>query len=350
MLSSRTAVACTLLASACNAGPPRIATPGRGAAASPAVDMISCFDLPRDDPRSHDLSGLAWDPSARRLFAISDHEKTLTVLQPRPGFLGFDLQPSIALDIDIDVEGWDGEALAIAGDRFLLVANETWPAVFSVDRAGHDATPLDLPWSRGMRDNLGLEGIGYASSAAGRFVFVVNEQAVESDGPTSTTASGTVVRILRHPLDGGADLEVAYLTEPVFAEGTPADSGVSDLAPLSPERLLVMERSYVQGKGNAILIYEVDLRGAPNIAALADARAAVPLRKRLIVDLARVSDERCSMPPAPQRRRSLDNFEGLALGPTLDDGRRLVFLVSDDNHRRTQVPRVITLALAPGVL
>jgi hypothetical protein len=341
----------SLVSVACGGASPVPPPPRRATAATPPLaEIISCVDLPRGDPRSHNLSGLAWDPAAQRLFAISDRDKWITVLSPRPGFTGFDLLPAIALDIPLALDAWDGEALAIAGDRFLLVANETLAAVFSVDRAGRGAKQLPLPGFPGLRDNLGLEALGYVASAEGGYVLAINEQALEGDGPTSTTEHGTVVRILRHPLDGSTDLEVAYLTDPVFAAGSPSDNGVSDLAPLSADRLLLIERGWVQGKGNSVRIYDVDLRDAPNIIALPDAREAAPVHKRLVVDLATLPDDLCPTPPAPQRRRTLDNYEGLALGPTLADGRQLVFLVTDDNIRPTQVARVLTVALAPGAL
>lgn len=342
------AAAAATVATACKAG--RDPAPaGRGAPpVAPAVDTVSCFDLPRDDPRSHNLSGLAWDQGEQRLYAVSDKDRWITVLAPRPGFRGFDLAPPIALDID--VEPWDGEALAIAGDRFLVVANETEPAVYSVDRAGHDATRMVLPEFRGIRDNLGIEGIGYIATPEGRYLFAVNEQALEGDGAPSTERSGTVVRILRHSLDGRPDFEAAYLTEPIFADGAPGDNGVSDLAPLSAERVLLVERAYVRGHGNAVRIFAVDLRGAQDVSRLADARAAAPVRKRLVVDLAMIADDGCSTPRMPQRRRTLDNYEGLAVGPTLPDGRRVLFLVSDDNERATQMPRLLTLAIAPDAL
>jgi hypothetical protein len=264
---------------------------------------------------------------------------------PRPDLAGFDFAPSIPLDIEI--EAWDGEAIAIAGDRFLVVANETLPAVFSVDRAGHDARPLALRFHPGLRDNLGIEGLAYVAEDERRFVFTVNEQALEGDGPGSTVDHGTVVRLTRHSLDGEPALEVAYLTDPVFAAGY-GDAGVSDLAALSAERVLVLERGWVRGAGNSIRVYAVDLGGAPSIAALDDARRAAPVAKRLILDLATVDDSRCSRPPTPQRRKIFDNYEGLALGPTLGDGRRVVFLVSDDNDNSRQMPRVLAVALAPG--
>src|SRR5262249_25087912 len=143
------------------------------------------------------------------------------------------------------------------------------------------------------------------------------------------------VRILRHALDkGGTDLEASYLTDPVFAEGEPGDNGVSDLAVLSPTRVLVLERGWVRGKGNSARIYTIDL--------------VLDENKHLVVDLAQVPDERCTPPRAPQRRRILDNFEGMALGPTLGDGRRVLFLVSDDNENAEQTPRLVTLAV-PGL-
>jgi len=314
-----------------------------GPAVPRSVEVISCVDLPRGDPRSHNLSGLAWDARERTLFAISDREKLLTVLAARPGFAGFDLRPSIPLDIDIGV--WDGEAVASMGDQFLVVANETQPAVFTVDRSGHGATRIELPAFSGVRNNLGLEGIGYVSTPEGRYVFAINEEAFEHDGPVSTSEHGTVVRILRHPLTGGIDLEVAYLTDPIFDDSGPGNNGVSDLAPLSFDRLVLIERAFVRGKGNAIRVYEVDLHDAQNIASLPDARVATPVRKRLVMDLTTLPDERCPAPPGPQPRKTLDNYEGIALGPLREDGTRVVFMITDDNRSAHQVPRLITVAI-----
>lgn len=333
----------------CNFGPPVAPIPRRAeSAAALSAEIVACVDLPRDDPSSHNLSGIAWDDAEHLLYAISDRDRQISVLRPRAGFTGYDARPPIALDID--VEPWDGEALAIAGDRFLVVANETKQAVFSVDRSGRGAVPVPLPRYPGIRNNLGFEGLGYIASARDQYIFAVNEQALEGDGPTSTFEHGTVVRILRHSLAGDDDVEIAYRTEPVFADGVRGENGVSDLAPLTPDRVLVLERAYVRGAGNAVRIYDVDLRAAPNVIALVDARMATPVAKRLVLDLALVPDGPCAPPPQSQRSRALENYEGLALGPTLDDGRRLIFLVSDDNDLASQVARLIALALPTGAL
>ena len=338
---------------ACHAEPALPAAPAHAVAHAPAaahapVEVLTCVDLPRDDPRSHDLSGLAWDANEHLLYAISDRTPWIVVLAPRADLSAYELREPIPLDLP--VERWDGEALALAGDRILLVADETEQAVFSVQRDGHRPVRVELPGFAGMRHNLGLEGLGYLASPSGRYVFAANEQALENDGPTSSTTHGTVVRLLRHSLDGGPDLEVAYLTDPIFAAGSRGDNGVSDIDPLSPDRLLVLERAWVQGSGNSVRLYEIDLRTAKDVLALADARAAPPIAKRLVVDIARLPDARCAPPSQWQRRRTLENYEGMTLGPTLPDGRRVLFLVADDNSHATQDARILALAITPGAL
>lgn len=339
--------ACHAAEPALPAAPAPVVTHAPAPAHAP-VEVLTCIDLPRDDPRSHDLSGLAWDAADHLLYAISDRAPWIVVLAPRADLSAYELRDPIPLDLP--VERWDGEALALAGDRFLLVADETEQAVFSVQRDGRGGTRVALPAFGATRHNLGLEGLGYAASPSGRYVFAANEQALEGDGPTSSVTHGTVVRLLRHPLDGGADLEVAYLTDPIFTAGPRGDNGVSDIAPLSPDRVLVLERAWVQGSGNSVRLYDVDLRTAKDVLGLADARAAAPIAKRLVVDIALLPDERCAQPSQWQRRRTLENYEGMALGPTLPDGRRVLFLVSDDNSHATQDARILALALAPGDL
>jgi hypothetical protein len=116
----------------------------------------------------------------------------------------------------------------------------------------------------------------------------------------------------------------------VFDPGPEGRVGVVDVTPLSASRMLVTERHYVPGVGNAVRVYCADLE---------------PAKKTLLVDLGRLPA--AGVPPAPGTQRSplLDNFEGLALGPTLPDGRRLVFMVSDDNGNPKQVARVLVLAV-----
>lgn len=318
--------------------------------APPHPEVLSCLDLPPGDPRSHNLSGLAWD--GHQLISISDRDRQLAVLAPDASFTHVALQPAIPLEIPLDA--WDAEAVVLAGDRFFVVANETRPAVFSVDRTGHDATPIALPPFPGIRDNRGLESLGFfeAPGEAGgaRYLFAANEQALDADGPLATPTAGTVIRILRHALPGGPDLEVAYRTEPVSGAGLHIDNGVSDLVPLDADRVLVVERGWVEGIGNTVRVYEVDLRTAPSALGVADARTIPPAAKRLVVDLATLPDDRCPPARSPQPNRNLENYEGIALGPLLPDHRRVVFLLADDNGGKAQAARLLTLSLPSSAL
>ena len=56
----------------------------------------------------------------------------------------------------------------------------------------------------------------------------------------------------------------------------------------------------------------------------------VAVAKTLVLDLADVKGLSSELAPA------LDNFEGMAIGPRLPDGRSSLILVSDDNFSRIQ--------------
>ncbi|HET9624160.1 MAG TPA: esterase-like activity of phytase family protein [Kofleriaceae bacterium] len=332
-----------ILGSVVACSPPARPVPPPAPAARPEV--LACLDLPADDPRSHNLSGLAWDGAAHRLYSISDRDRSIIVLAPDPTFTRVELQPSIALDIP--QAAWDAEAVVLAGERFLVVANETEAAAFSVDRTGHDARPLALPPFPGIVHNLGLESLGFRDG----FVFAANEEALTGDGPLATASAGTVIRIVRRPLAGGADRAVAYRTEPIFAVGAKrSENGVSDLLPLGADRVLVIERAWVEDTGNAVRIFEVDLRGAPDVLGVADARTVAAARKRLVVDIGGLPEDRCPPSRSAQQHRTLENYEGIALGPVLPDGRQVMFLLADDNGGKRQSARMLTLALPPGAL
>ncbi len=97
-------------------------------------------------------------------------------------------------------------------------------------------------------------------------------------------------------------------------------NGLADLAALSDERFLALERQYVLGAGPSVRLYRVSLAGATEVSHLDDLSHR-PIRtavKELVADFADLG--------VP-----LENYEGMALGPRLADGRRVLVVVSDDN-------------------
>lgn len=343
------------LATAC--GPPASGTSGAAPPASTRappvagrvgrllegpVELWSWFDLP-DDPRSRELSGIAWDAATKTLWGVQDETAHVVPLRPDPDLRTWALGAVTPLKMTFPL---DLEGIVVLPDGF-IVASEVGPRVLEVDRHGRLRRDLALPAHFAQaRPNKSLESL--TMSPDGAYLFTTTEVALTCDGASPTTKAGTRVRILRMSRTGTDFTEHAYVTDPAPHET--GDYGVADLAALSPEELLVLERGWTQGAGNTARIYRTSIAdpitsclGAPELA------ESVPTAKKtLLVDLAKLAVT--ALPALPTLRQKqdsplLDNFEGMALGPLLRDGRQTVILVSDDNARTDQFARIVVLAI-----
>ena len=130
------------------------------------------------------------------------------------------------------------------------------------------------------------------------------------------------------------DGQWAYITQPF--PGTPffdqERSGVSDLLALPGGEPLVLERSF-----SSVLfrsrIYEVDFAGAtdtPSIVNL-DLTPFTPVAKTLLWE----------------RVGGTENYEGLTLGPMLDDGDQSLLLVSDNGGGSSQALHALRITHVP---
>jgi len=106
--------------------------------------------------------------------------------------------------------------------------------------------------------------------------------------------------------------------------------------PLSPTRLLAMERSFSTGVGNDVRIYLVDTAGATDTLGLPalpqDLSGVQVAQKTLVLDLDVLGV-------------TLDNLEGLTFGPVLPDGRQSLLIVSDNNFSPTQVTQFLAFTV-----
>ena len=320
-----------------------------------------------------ELSGLAYDPQRDVYYAIADragpvqaHVFTLS-LPLTGGVLGVPtiLEVTVLQDAGgapLTGANFDGEGVALAPGGGLLISSEggsalgEQPELRHFSGAGAHLAELPIP-PRFLvgTNNLSLESL--ALSPAGQSLFTANERplpAVEASPEDGQTADlRNRIRLLRyeHRDDGGfvPAAQVYYTTEP---ERAPGDVGVVDLIAVSETTLLVLERGFVEGQGNTVRLFRVSLEGAPDVAQAPNLAAPelVPLVKTLIFDLAGCPSEGATtLPGATQPNALLDNFEGMALGPALPDGRRALLLISDDNAGATQVTRVIAVAVPePG--
>ena len=345
-------VAALCLATACG---PSVATPaGSGPRpafpASPAstgprgpfggsVEVWSWFDLP-EDPRSRELSGIAWDEATRTLWGVQDETANIVPLIPDAELRKWGFGPVIVLKMSFPL---DLEGIVITPDGF-IVSSEKGPRVLEVDRSGKLRRDIPLPphFSK-ARDNKSLESL--SMSPDGRYLFTTSEEALSCDGAKATTTAGTRIRILRTNRDGSEPEEHAYVTDPLPHDG--GDYGVADLAALSADDVLVLERGWARGAGNTARIYRVSLADpVTSCLSVPELTAQAPLLpKRLVVDLAKLPVT--GLPAAKQKQDSalLDNYEGLAIGPVLPDGRRSLIVVSDDNAHADQFARIVVLAV-----
>ncbi|SFD47525.1 esterase-like activity of phytase family protein [Paracidovorax konjaci] len=187
----------------------------------------------------------------------------------------------------------------------------------------------------GPRGNRTLEGL--ALSPDGRTAWLAMEAAWYQDGPEPTLqAPGGPLRITAIDIASGQPLrQLTYVPDAVPRARRlpwgPQLNGVSEILADGPDHLLVLERAYSAGAGFSARLYRIDIRSASDTLALEQLLPGnhVPARKSLVADFAG--------PDLP----AVDNLEGMAWGPPLPGGRRVIVFVSDDNFNPAQATQFI---------
>lgn len=217
------------------------------------------------------------------------------------------------------------------------------PFVRHADSGGHYLATLPTPAmfkvsqeEIGSRNNMSFEALSFSSD--GKSLWLGMEAALYQDGPLATPDNGSVVRITRLDRAGTVLRQYAYPIEAVAsrpAPGREADNGVSEILAVNDHQVLVVERAGVEHAdgvySNHVRIYAMETDGASDIQAMpALAGAAyVPARKRLLLDLEKIGLDR------------VDNIEGISWGPRLENGRRSLVMISDDNFNAQQVTQIL---------
>lgn len=281
------------------------------------MEAVAVVDLPFAEPKGRELSGITWDERRGVALAISDETPHLVELRPSADLRAWSFGEALPVRA---VRPWDGEGVALAGDR-LFVANERPPRIVELDRTGATLAELPLPGHfLSCRSNRCIESL--TTSPDGQFLFTATESSLESEHEPDVH-TGATVHILGVDLQTGMQREWTYVTDTVCAEGVGGEIGVSDMAALGRDELLVMERSYVPRVRNRIRLYRVHL-----------GQAEIVVAKTLLLDVAELDPS-----------RFVPNYEGICLGPRLPDGRASLLLVSDDNAKVDQKARLLVLAI-----
>ena len=322
------------------------------------------------------LSSITYDAARDRYYALSDAQPnlgqgpvryyTLTV-DTSDGTLDAGAVDVVAVTLLTDAAGVplqggtvDPEGLTLTAQDTLIMtsegfsteASEVPPFVREFSLAGRQLREIDLPayvdpdfGAAGVRQNLGLESA--AVTPDGRHLVTGFENALVQDGPASTLTTTSASRLLDVELaTGDVEGEYVYRDDPVAEAPVPAGqftvNGLVELLPFNRRFGMSMERSFSVGAGNTIRLYRYALAGADDVSGVADLDDAARVReagKELVLDLDVV---------ARDEGLTLDNLEGMTLGPRQPDGSRALLLVSDNNFTGGQVSQFLLFS-ADGV-
>lgn len=309
------------------------------------------------------LSGLSYNPQTDAYFVISDDRSDLA----KARFYSFRLELNAEHQLEKDgihfenvhflrtqegtfyIEGGiDPEGIVFTSKGLLYISSEGVPGkniapfINAYNETGAFVEELFVPEAyrpahasadvkQGVRNNLGFEGL--TASPDGSKLYAGNENALWQDGPSADAKSESPSRLIIYDLPADSILhEFIYMVDRVHYESTQTDmfavNGLTALLALDNiGSLLALERSFVAGQGNRIALYAINTQGATDIKGIADLQryeeSPQPVKKELVAYL-------------NDYDITIDNFEGLTLGPGLDGGGRLLLMVSDNNFSETQ--------------
>ena len=283
---------------------------------------VGQWTLPAGPSGATELSGISW-AGGNQYYAVSDANQTvypltITLNTATGAVISATLSAGVVMASGADLEG----IACVPGGGSAWIADETGPAIRRHNLAtGAELDALTIPAVfANIRANRSFESL--SRRAGGAELWTANEEALTVDGPVSTTAAGTVVRLQKFDAAGSAAGQWAYVADAIEAnlpQVAQEQSGVADMLVLPNGKVLVLERE-VDLVGLALQfrnrIYEADFSGATDTSAIAglDGAAYTPVAKTLLWE----------------KYFPNDDFEGLTLGPKLDDGSFSVLLISDD--------------------
>ena len=338
------------------------------------------FELQFEDTTVEGLSGLTRIGGTDRYLAICD----VTDDSPARFYeLRIDVRDGSLDDGDVEVVGvefledengplvpgtYDLEGIALdPGNITLLFASEgvgsgpggSAPFITRNSRFGQFINDVEIDLDKldqtdgdgGVFGSGGYESLVYSRNFG--VLWAANETALQQDGERSTETEGSPARMFRYnarnALNPTPVAEYVYEVEPRNGSivnpgdfGTGGGRSMVDLLPLNNTQLLALEREFIGGEERTntrpIALYRIDTRRADNVIAVAELSGTErPVKKELILDF-----EELRQGGLVER---VGSFEAMILGGDLDDGRKSLILVEDnDSAVDTQI---VAFAVTP---
>ncbi len=242
----------------------------------------------------------------------------------------------------------------VPGNDTAWVSDEYAPSLDLFTTAGRHVRRLTLPErfaptsgmrppTRGRQDNRGFEGLALSKDASHAYLMtqspLVQDGAVNQDG-TRVGINMRLLAVSTNPQTGPSREHLYLLDRPNHC--------VNELLLEDDTHLLVLERDSKGGASAAFRsVYRVDLTDATDITSierlpsLGMPAGVTPIRKELLVNLL---DPRFGLAGDAMPEK----VEGLAWGPTLEDGRRTLLISTDNDLVQSSPTSIWVIAVAPN--
>jgi hypothetical protein len=313
------------------------------------------------------LSGLTYDPQKGVFYAISDDRSnhgparfyTLKVITDQNSKLQKVevIKATPLKDADGKIypaNTIDTEAIALSPRSTLFITSEGErsigipPMVGEFNLAtGQLQRKLKLPDrylpdqknSRGVQNNLAFESLTIASAGMATdplYLFTATENPLIQDQSSNKDSSEPLKNRWLQYLVGeqtGPLADYTYQLEPPPLGVI--EHGLSEIQAIDNSgNFLSLERS-LSLMGFKIKVFQAFTGRATDVSrvpSLAGNSGVVPIEKKLVLDL-------------DDLKIRLDNIEGMAIGPNLPGGGKMLLMVSDNNFRRLQINQVLLFRL-----
>ena len=222
-----------------------------------------------------------------------------------------------------------GPAVREFGDSGKLVRRFDVPKRFTIAHPSNEPTEENAKNTSGRQANGGMEGL--AISPDGKKLFAIMQRPLLQDSQSGDDGKrvGRFNRLLEIDIASGATREFVYPLDKSV-------NGVSEILAINAHEFLVIERDSKGGlEAECKQIIRIYVRGATDVSRIEalpvnELSADIhPVRKSLFLDLL---DPKFGL----AGERFQEKVEGLAFGPNLPDGRRLLLICVDNDARADQ--------------
>lgn len=309
------------------------------------------------------LSGMFWDGS--KLTAVSDdrgkfgsprfYELDLKITAGKVDFNVFKVHSfkDTPKDWIMDLEGLTNLP---SGDMVLSTEGDndrkprSMPRIFLTAANGSYKSEVALPakflpestglQTKGIENNRGFEGL--TANPNGQNLYIINEYPIIADQGDDDQSYWLRLVDLKKDKEGfKAAAEYPYMVSrmPNSSSGVEVFRGISEILFSDDSEFIVLERGARLTKtgiaytGGLYWASNAGVRDVSRIASLADGKATA-MKKEKLIDFEELF-----------KNQKVENFEALAWGPTLPDGRKSLLVMSDNNFSAKERTTLLVFAV-----